>query len=92
LDFPFDYSHLSPSTVYFPFIIMMKKILSLTLLATLCAASPTNSNGGLKYHSLEARQQNLPSIKLPYGTWQASKYDSANDVGSSNTTILEQED
>lgn len=35
---------------------------------------------GLHYHSLKARAQNLPTLKLPYGTWQATKYDSANDV------------
>jgi hypothetical protein len=24
--------------------------------------------------------QGLPTVKLPYGTWQASSYDNANDV------------
>lgn len=25
-------------------------------------------------------QEDLPTIKLPYGTWRASKYDAASDV------------
>jgi hypothetical protein len=58
----------------------MKALLVWSFLTVLGASSPTNSNGKLEYHSLEAREQNLPSIKLPYGTWQATKYDSANDV------------
>jgi hypothetical protein len=44
--------------------------------------SPVADNHELKYHSLHARQQNLPLLKLPYGTWQATKYDSKNDVST----------
>lgn len=62
------------------FTTVTKGLLWFSLLATLGAASPARSNRGLKPPSLEARQQNFPFIKWPYGTWQASKYDSANDV------------
>jgi hypothetical protein len=32
--------------------------------------------------TLAAAQQGLPQVKLPYGTWQAAKYDRANDVAT----------
>jgi hypothetical protein len=32
--------------------------------------------------ALAGAQQDLPRIKLPYGTWQAAKYDRANDVSA----------
>src|SRR5947209_4234637 len=39
-----------------------------------------------------AAQQDLPRVKLPYGTWQAAKYDKANDVNApetrSSTSVL----
>jgi hypothetical protein len=38
---------------------------------------------GLQFADAQAEQQNLPILKLPYGTWQASKYDAADDVGLS---------
>ncbi|KAF2399881.1 alpha/beta-hydrolase [Trichodelitschia bisporula] len=58
---------------------MLRLLTFLGLLDALAAASPIVHNG-LPYHSHEARQANLPTIKLPYGTWQASKYDAANDI------------
>jgi hypothetical protein len=51
------------------------------LFATLISWSLSlEKHGGLLFHALEARQRNLPVIKLPYGTWQAKKYDASNDV------------
>jgi hypothetical protein len=35
---------------------------------------------GLEYASLNAQRDNLPLLKLPYGTWQASHYDVDSDV------------
>jgi hypothetical protein len=49
------------------------------LLPAISLAAPVEHDD-LQFHSLEARQQNLPTIKFPYGTWQASKYDAASDV------------
>lgn len=59
----------------------MRHVLSYWLLPT-CALTlaVTKQQKGLAFHNLEARQQNLPTLKLPYGTWQASDYDGANDV------------
>jgi hypothetical protein len=54
----------------------MRSFATLGLLALFCVAAAVE----LQFHSLEARQQNLPIVKLPYGTWQASKYDAVNDV------------
>jgi hypothetical protein len=65
----------------------MKKFIAIGLLVALSSSSPTSTQGTLEYHSLEARQQNLPSIKLPYGTWQANKYDAANDVSLSASDV-----
>jgi hypothetical protein len=58
---------------------MMRGLLVAGILPALCLCVPVEHDG-LNFHNLEARQQNLPTIKLPYGTWQASKYDAANDV------------
>jgi hypothetical protein len=58
----------------------MKYSIPLKILLGLSSASPLLARDGLQFHSLEAHQQNLPTIKLPYGTWQATKYDSKNDV------------
>ncbi|QDS71255.1 hypothetical protein FKW77_000539 [Venturia effusa] len=57
----------------------MHLILFLVLLPV-SLALPSFEDNGLHYHSLTARAQSLPSLKLPYGTWQASRYDSANDI------------
>jgi len=35
---------------------------------------------GRSYLGVEAVRETLPTIQLPYGTWQASSYDQANDV------------
>jgi hypothetical protein len=35
---------------------------------------------GLEYATPETQRENLPLLKLPYGTWQATKYDSISDV------------
>jgi hypothetical protein len=58
----------------------MSSLLSFVSLAVLASAVPIVDSSGIEYHSLEARQANLPLLKLPYGTWQASKYDAASDV------------
>lgn len=58
----------------------MKFTLLSGLLPVFALALPSFGTDGLHYHSLKARAQNLPTLKLPYGTWQATKYDSANDV------------
>lgn len=58
----------------------MKFTLFFGLLPVFSLALPFLEKDGLHYHSLKARAQNLPTLKLPYGTWQATKYDSANDV------------
>jgi hypothetical protein len=34
--------------------------------------------------SLKATQETLPTIKLPYGVWQASSYDNSSDVSPSH--------
>jgi hypothetical protein len=62
----------------------MPSLLSFLSLAVLATAAPIVDSSGLEYHSLEARQANLPLLKLPYGTWQASKYDVASDVCRAN--------
>jgi hypothetical protein len=59
----------------------MKPTLVLGLFSTLCIAIPLLEQNGLQFASEEARQQNLPSLKLEYGTWQAQSYDAKNDVG-----------
>jgi hypothetical protein len=51
---------------------------SLILASTLEAASIIGN--GLTFQNLEARQLNLPSINLPYGTFQARRYDKTNDL------------
>jgi hypothetical protein len=45
-------------------------------------AQSITDEDGLEYDSLDARKDNLPLLKLPYGTWQASQYDDDADVTS----------
>lgn len=49
------------------------------LCATIVLAAPVRE-GKLGFHTLESRAGNLPMVKLPYGTWQASKYDPKTDI------------
>jgi hypothetical protein len=68
---------------------MMQLQIFLSLfLTTSVIASPITDVSGLNYHSLQARQQNLPLLKLPYGTWQAAKYDAKNDVTALSPILL----
>jgi hypothetical protein len=49
----------------------------------LCGAVLSRSafgRGSARFRTLEARKESLPTIKLPYGTWQAYSYDAVNDV------------
>jgi hypothetical protein len=61
----------------------MKPPLLLGLFSALCTAFPLLEQNGLQFANEKARQQNLPSLKLDYGTWQAHSYDAKNDVGLS---------
>jgi hypothetical protein len=61
---------------------MTKLLCSFGLLLALrggARASPIQSNG-LTYASSEAQAANLPSVELPYGTYQAKTYDNTNDL------------
>jgi hypothetical protein len=49
-------------------------------LAHLIAANVIRDPHGLEYASLEAQRDNLPLLQLPYGSWQASRYDVDSDV------------
>jgi hypothetical protein len=49
----------------------------------LCGAVCSRSAFGqrsARFRTLEARKGPSPTIKLPYGTWQAYSYDAVNDV------------
>jgi hypothetical protein len=60
---------------------MRRVTLTLGLFSSLALAIPIVNDEGLEFHTLEARQQQLPLVKLPYATYQASSYDPVNDVG-----------
>lgn len=49
--------------------------LGLSAIAGFAAAAPTNL--GLKF---DKRSGSLPTLTLPYGTWQASNYNADGDV------------
>jgi hypothetical protein len=66
----------------------MKSSISFISFAVLVTALPPVYSNGLEYHSLEARQANLPLLKLPYGTWQASKYEPGSDVSHASLSFL----
>ena len=52
---------------------MWKSVLASGFLYSLITAIPTPQKN-------ESKQQNLPRITLPYGIYQATKYDAVNDV------------
>lgn len=47
------------------------------------AASPLGVNIGVKF---DKRQDDLPTLTLPYGTWRASDYNADADVGKAPPT------
>ncbi|KAF2405611.1 alpha/beta-hydrolase [Trichodelitschia bisporula] len=58
-------------------------LLSALLLAaslSLATGSPVVDEHGLEYHTHEARQANLPLLKLPYATYQAAEYRVKDDI------------
>jgi hypothetical protein len=59
---------------------MLSILLSAFTLVSCTISYPIVDSNGLVYHSKRAAEQNLPTIELPYGKWQASKYDAASDV------------
>jgi hypothetical protein len=60
--------------------IMWSFLVLASLAMDLVSASSKLEYKGLQYQNLRTRAENLPLLKLPYGTWQASKYDKATDV------------
>jgi hypothetical protein len=56
------------------------KILIVAYILVLVGAHVVRDFCGLEYANLEAQRENLPLLKLPYGTWQATRYDPASDV------------
>lgn len=63
---------------------MIKHIFSVLLLAWLCIAAPADC--GIRF---DKRDGALPFLTLPYGTWQATKYDSNGDVSIESVPILD---
>ena len=58
-------------------------LLALSALAGFSAAAPTSL--GLKF---DKRSGSLPTLTLPYGTWQASSYDADGDVCVIHTVMV----
>jgi hypothetical protein len=55
-------------------------LIAIVHIAHIVAASVIRDSHGLEYASLNTQRNNLPLLVLPYGTWQASKYDVDSDV------------
>lgn len=63
---------------------MIKYIFSVLLLVRLCIAAPADC--GIRF---DKRDGALPFLTLPYGTWQATKYDPNGDVSIDSVPILD---
>lgn len=59
---------------------MLPSFVTVLASASAVLAAPFIQHDGLLYADLKARQQNLPLLKLPYATYQASKYDANTDI------------